>query len=481
MAKVYVFGIGGTGSRVIKSLTLLCAAGIETNGFDIVPIIIDPDEANGDVTRTVELLKNYVNVRERLDFTGDSNKFFKTGIRPVADDFRMPLTDVNDGKFRHYIDYGSLDRKNKALASLLFSEDNLEAEMNVGFKGNPNIGSVVLNQFSRSEYFKQFANSFQNGDRIFIISSIFGGTGAAGFPLIVKNLRELEATFPNRALIKTAPIGAITVLPYFGVTADENSKIDKSTFISKTKAALTYYRRNISGNKSLNALYYIGDDITNDYENKEGSTGQQNDAHFVELAAALSILDFTQISGEHLSNSPDANGRFIAYNPLYKEFGIESDDRRVTFLSLAPDPTQITLKKPLTQYFLFVKYLDEHIRPEGLTKVWARGVFDERFLREPFYSSYLRNVNIHFKEWIAELARNDRSFSPFKPDTGKKNLFHCVRQVNPKAAIFQADNYAFYDAKLNGVRNNDTGKEQKFVSLFYGATEQIVEQKFNFR
>lgn len=479
MAKIYVFGIGGTGSRVIKSLTLLCASGIETNGFDIVPIIIDPDEANGDVTRTVELLKNYGNVRKNLDFTSDSNKFFNTDIRPVVDDFRMPLTGISDNRFKHYIDYANLDRTNKALTSLLFSEDNLEAKMNVGFKGNPNIGSVVLNQFSQSDYFKQFANSFQDGDRIFVISSIFGGTGAAGFPLIVKNLRELAVPFSNWALIKNAPIGAITVLPYFGVTADENSKIDKSTFISKTKAALTYYRKNISGNNSLNVLYYIGDNITKDYENKEGANEQKNDAHFVELAAALSVLDFTQTSIQYLSNGEDANKRVTATNPLYKEFGIKSDDRNITFISLA-HATQNKLKRPLSQYFLFVKYLDEHIRPKGLSKAWANKVFDERFLGEPFYSSYLKNVNIHFKEWIAELARNDRSFSPFNLNTGNNNLFNCVNQVKPRSAILQADNYDYYDGKLNGINNNDPKKEQKFVSLFYGATKQIVKQKFNF-
>jgi hypothetical protein len=481
MAKIYVFGIGGTGSRVIKSLTLLCAAGIEPKGFDIVPIIIDPDEANGDVTRTVELLQKYGKVRGHLDLTSSSNNFFKTGIQPVSDTFRMPLTGISDNRFKHYIDYANLDRTNKALTSLLFSEDNLEANMNVGFKGNPNIGSVVLNQFSESAYFRQFASSFQDGDRIFVISSIFGGTGAAGFPLIVKNLRDLAAPFPNWALIRNAPIGAITVLPYFGVTADENSKIDKSTFISKTKAALTYYRKNISGNKSLNVLYYIGDNIHKDYENKEGSSAQKNDAHFVELAAALGILDFTQISNQYLSNQEDTNKRIVADNPMYKEFGIQSDDRNITFLSLA-NSTQNKLKQSLTQYFLFVKYLDEHLRPGGLTKVWAKNVFDETFLGEPFYGSYLKNVNIHFKEWLAELARNERSFSPFNLDAGKNNLFDCVKQVKQKTAMFQAEkNYDFYDSKLNGISNKETNKEQKFMSFFYSATKQIVEQKFNFK
>ena len=47
MAKLFIFGIGGTGSRVIKSLTMLLSAGLKAeNDFEIVPIIIDPHKDN---------------------------------------------------------------------------------------------------------------------------------------------------------------------------------------------------------------------------------------------------------------------------------------------------------------------------------------------------------------------------------------------------------------------------------------------------
>jgi len=99
--------------------------------------------------------------------------------------------------------------------------------MGIGFVGNPNIGSVVLNQFQDSEEFRDFANNFNEQDRIFIISSIFGGTGAAGFPIILKNIRNA----PNiqnanaRGFLQNAKIGALTVCPYFNIQADEQSPI----------------------------------------------------------------------------------------------------------------------------------------------------------------------------------------------------------------------------------------------------------------
>lgn len=52
---------------------------------------------------------------------------------------------------------------------MLFSEANLESDMEVGFKGNPNIGSVVLNQFTDSQDFIDFADAFKPGDRIFTL------------------------------------------------------------------------------------------------------------------------------------------------------------------------------------------------------------------------------------------------------------------------------------------------------------------------
>ena len=101
--------------------------------------------------------------------------------------------------------------------------------MQVGFKGNPNMGSVVLNQIASSPQFEQLANTFVEGDKIFIISSIFGGTGASGFPLLLNTLRQ-NKNIPNAGVINHAEIGAISVLPYFSLEQDSNSEIDSTTF-----------------------------------------------------------------------------------------------------------------------------------------------------------------------------------------------------------------------------------------------------------
>ena len=431
MSNLFIFGIGGTGSRVIKSLSFLLAAGVKINAKQIIPIIIDPDRANGDMNRTIEILKNYQRIRAKSH--SENPGFFDAKISTlnefVADnekekfkspDFKFELDGVQNEKFSDFIDYNNLDGANKALASLLFSEDNLDSDMEVGFKGNPNIGSVVLNQFKNADVFKHFASNFKENDRIFIISSIFGGTGAAGFPLILKNIRNASENLSNFAFLRKAKIGAITILPYFGVAPDEKSKIDKGTFISKTKAALSYYGRNVSGNKSLNALYYIGDQDTKDYDNREGAGEQRNDAHFVEVAAALSIIDFMNIDDELLECDKDGK----AENPIYKEFGITEDTQDIDFSKLGTLSKERILK-PLTQYKLMYMYLRDRFSETIDKYPWSNNgkiKIDKNFASKPFYNEFLTNFNKAFVDWLAELKRNTVSFAPFKLDASEKNV-----------------------------------------------------------
>ena len=161
MSKIYIFGIGGTGSRVLRALTMFMAAGVKIGTDEIVPIIIDPDASNADLTRTVTLLNNYASIRKSLSFDeSNSNEFFKTAIERIVPNYSLRIKDTEDKSFKQFISYGSMSKSNQALAKMLFSEKNLEASMDVGFKGNPNIGSVVLNQIVDTDDFKSFANSF---------------------------------------------------------------------------------------------------------------------------------------------------------------------------------------------------------------------------------------------------------------------------------------------------------------------------------
>lgn len=466
MSKLYLFAIGGTGARVLKSLTMLLASGVACSSEKVVPIIIDPDDTAADVVRTIDLLRKYMEIRQwGVAENSTENSFFKTEIVQTVNNFRLPLADTQDVAFKEFIKLNEMDDNNRALINMLFSQSNLEAGMQVGFKGNPNMGSVVLNQFAESQAILDFANDFQQGDKIFIISSIFGGTGASGFPLLLKTLLT-DNDLPNSRLIRDAQIGAISVLPYFSVKNNAKSKIDATTFISKTKSALTYYERNISANNVIDTLYFIGDGERPLYENFEGGTLQKNRAHFVELVSAMAILDFA---------TTPPNGNITQH----KEFGLEQDNREVVFEDFGVN-SQRLLQAPMTQFYLFSQYVKEVCKKEYRHQPWAIGSkMKVDFFYSPFLSA-LETFQQHYITWLSELSTNQRRFSPFVMND-KVPLFDRVSKKAPRKLRTLSKNYALFDNFLNKIKLDKTNSQaQQFTTLFYKATKNLVENKYNF-
>lgn len=464
MSKLYIFGIGGTGSRVLRSFTMLLASGVKFDADEIVPIIIDPDNANADLTRTVSLLNNYQALRNHLTFDpSNTNQFFRHDILKKVNNFTLLISDTDDKKFKQFINIQGMDRASQAMTKMLFSDRNLESSMEVGFKGNPNIGSVVLNQIVCSKDFEAFANSFSEGDKIFIISSIFGGTGASGFPLLLKTLRTGNS-FPNYNLINQAEIGAITILPYFKLKRNEKSEIDSSTFISKAKSALAYYENNISKNGTIDQLYYLADDASNAYENNEGGTAQQNDAHLIEFLAATAIVDFV--------NNPNLTG--VTQN---KEFGLEDTDN-VSFSSFY-DAEKRLLFQPLTQFILMSNALTDQFGYFSSSGFDANNKYFKDFYTTSFMSQ-LKDFCSRYKEWLREMKGNTRSLDLFNLDCGSKP-FNVVTGVTPARVFSTKSDYSLVADRLNSCAGKcqSKSKEDKFLEMFYLGTERLVKEKFN--
>lgn len=492
MAKLYVFGIGGTGARVIKSLILLLASGVKlANQIDtLVPITIDPDSSNGDQTRTSELLENYSIINKQID---TNEGFFSTPIKNLVDlsndavgniqnSFKMLDTGATqNGRFSEFLGYSSMPQASRSLIDLLFSEENLKADMTVGFKGNPNIGSVVLNKFKESPEYSVFLNSFTSQDSIFIISSIFGGTGAAGFPLLLRNLRQIDANFPNSELVANSKIGAISVLPYFKVQDPSDGKkktIDSSSFMGKSKAALDFYNQSIFENNQLNSFYSIGEESSNFYEHNDGEASQKNNAHFIELASAIAIIDFSNALPQMTTQNSTAN------KTHFKEFGIEDlDTRSFNFKGLGRI-TRNTIVKQLSQFILMTKLNEFVIEKEfNLTSPWYDKM-GESYKNNGFHTLTLHKIEEQFKEWIIEMSDNDISFSPFNIKVNYDKLLMIIDGYNgiSRKILSNKESSKELEEELNKITKSlkiANNKEKFFIEAFNKATEVIVEKILN--
>lgn len=480
MSKLYIFAIGGSGSRVLRSLCMLLASGV-TVGDDVVPMIIDPDASNGDLERTSTLLRLYESIHNQLHpYSNSKSKFFHNDISSLNKDgnYLLPLNGTAGINFDKYLDLGTMSMENQAFTKMLFSNENLASLMDVGFKGNPNIGSVVLNQFAHSNVFINFEQNFVAGDKVFIISSIFGGTGASGFPLLLKKLR----TSSNTAL-KQAPIGAVSLLPYFNLKVNnlkdnKKSAIQSDSFITKTKAALHYYERNVTGNATINDMYYLGDSFTGySYDNIDGGDDQKNDAHLVELLAALSIINF-------------APGPF-AYPIVTKfhEYGLLSTtNNSVTFSDFGQQTLNI-IQRPLVMMALLNSYLNNRDIDHRLSQKWSKerkGILGKEFFKSKFFIDY-NSFKKNFEEWLTELARNQIHFDPFNSDTDLvkadgltkvKGITPIYPGINP----FKKKGYDLIDLELGERINSiqsDASAQDTFMELIYTVLSDICNKNLN--
>lgn len=442
---------------------MLLASGVKVGVDEIVPIIIDPDTSNADLTRTVSLLNKYSAIRSQLKFSPENeSRFFRTEIKQILPNFTLLINDTDSKSFQQFIDYASMSKANQALTKMLFSDKNLQSSMEVGFKGNPNIGSVVLNQIVHSNDFETFANDFSEGDRIFIISSIFGGTGASGFPLLLKTLRK-GSNFPNHDIINHATIGALTVLPYFKLKRDDESEIDSSTFISKTKSALAYYENNISKNGSIEALYYLADDVAKTYDNHEGGSAQQNDAHLIEFLGATAIVDFT-------------NNTYMATANM--ELGIKDGTDTVSFNSFN-NKMRSMLYNPMVQFTMMANALTHKVNTYTSDSFNAnKGNFED--LYSSLFFNDLTDFFRKYHEWLKEMQENKRALYLFNLSCGDKP-FELVEGAEPKRILSRYSDYDLVTDRLNSAikKCKSNGKENKFLEMFYLGTQKLIKEKLS--
>jgi len=439
MPKCYVFAIGGTGSRVLEHFVYQAAAGCgynELNKWEIVPVIIDLDEQNGNLDETNKLLESYDKLHNAISKNVSAkpeNTFFRYKISKLsqASGFKMKLSTTGKNTLSDIIDYTKLATNDQAttkkFVDLLYSKKDLEMPLNVGFKGHPNIGTIVFGLLPRQATvqgagndFASFLSGITTQDRIFIVSSIFGGTGASGFPWLLRTLRHpSNITAERSTILKQVKIGVLSVMPYFQLKANDNSEINSNGFITKTKAALKYYSSNMD--TDLDAIYYLADDIGSSasYPNCEGGKDQHNPPHATEYFGSLAIFDFLGKDDAALS-SPQKHYKYGVDKP-------HKDKPELFFSSL--DTQSQKIAAPLTLLYLAsimdLKVYPRISAPGALLKIniiekRGGGIFGRGTIIEDYYGSELyrtlKSFLVKFWDYLVKMdpdQPNSATFTPF--------------------------------------------------------------------
>jgi hypothetical protein len=336
MPKDYIIAVGGTGARCLESVVYMAAAGLFTKPLHV--LMIDPDQTNGNSVRTKKVLPLYHaiygceqprNVQQRTLLSRGKQlsepAMFRAAINldTHAPGNQYPFFWIdpnrNDREFKEAIDYNSLSRDFQNFIGLFYDDEDLEMNLGKGYRGRPNIGAVTLTADLKRTIKKRGNGLFELFDsiradiksdtaRVFVLGSVFGGTGAAGIPTVPELLR---GEFEEGGKISKLRLGCAMMTPYFTfevatVPSKEGPAPDSDIHQVATQAALLHYSNVPPGYQHA---YVIGAPELLDSRagHQAGGEEQENDSHYAEIVAALAARDF------FLMQDVDVNDRQLHY------------------------------------------------------------------------------------------------------------------------------------------------------------------------
>ncbi len=521
MPKNYLIGIGGTGARVIESFIYLCAAGYGPD-HEVTIFFIDPDKANGNLERTTAVLDNYIKCGSNYSSVGSGNPLFKTKIsRPV--DCIWNIFDQADMSLSKYISYQTLKTRNRDFAdliSLLYSgghavsddehKGELGTKLNEGFRGHPSIGAVVMTDAQEQQeqdpwktLFSDIANATGENDiRVFLVGSIFGGTGAAGVPTIGSRrlIKYSEQAKLSNGRSKVF-MGGSLVLPYFmfdmtGSNRETGLFVTPADFAVATKAALHYYsEKALGGDLGFDQVYFIGDASRQSVGSfSAGTATQKNSPHFIEMATSLAVKDFFQ-----QSLSAESTGKYFIASRHSGPFTWEAFPMARETDPNAASPHQ-SLKAHMLRMTILAYSVCTYLKSQLSSSTrdsWYKTFFDERHRGEPrIYNLHEQSNKLKvesytgflngFLKWICAVCAdmqsvklldstkllNGEEWYPAAPTS--QNIAHLL----PDKPV-QGDFNKFI-SQLNNMSKTDAPSTtidaaERLLVLFHNATNQFVK------
>ena len=334
--KLFVIAIGGTGMRCLESFTHLCAIGMFDNQ-EIEILTLDTDATNGNKARVEGLIENYNRIKtygtteNDKGGTPNSNTFFSAKLNLHKYWTNYSGEKRNNFKALSQIDQGTVNvqETNKLLADLFLDTDTVqEFDLSHGYRAQTHLGSMLMyhgivesarncaqGKADKPELdLEKFCNKLveaKTSARVFILGSIFGGTGASSIPVIPKALKkfaEVRSNNHSTINIENVKFGANLLTEYFTFKKPDNTEkkdkknsiiADSSFFPLNSQAALQFYQADPTVKKCYKTLYHIGWPLISKRADDEaagktitGGEAQKNGCHVTELLSACAAYDF---------------------------------------------------------------------------------------------------------------------------------------------------------------------------------------------
>lgn len=322
----FIIAAGGTGAMCARAFIYMAAAGCANNDDRYHILLMDKDRDSDAVTACEDLLTNYNVMRMQMGLKPGTVTF------PEIKVHKWNFTDeiVDEYVTRTGYAAGTLDSLtlkkllnpagNAQMAQILstmYTQEELNIDLAKGFYGHPNIGAPVFSYVQdrflatsvtksdgtvqNNTFMTDLINELTAGKAyVYLMGSLFGGTGATVIPNVVLALRTLHDSAGNPVGETNLVLGGTVVMPYFKLPicpADSTEKLASvapadSKFAGQTRDALSYYHESGLLNNMMNLLL-LGTtnlDVTSELYARGGVQNQH--FHIVNLLAASAANRF---------------------------------------------------------------------------------------------------------------------------------------------------------------------------------------------
>lgn len=311
-----IIGVGGTGAKVVEAVQHLAMMGLGPNTLSVG--FVDQDESNGNLTRARTVFDAYRKARaswrdgssHRID-NGKECPLLKTSLSPLGGEAGLWIPDAQPNSTLARV-FGPMN-EDQFLFDALFdpSEDPDFAEQHLdlsqGYRGRPHIGAaaMTLRAEARNRFWDAITEAIgsagqQGTVRILIAGSVFGGTGAAGFPTIARLVRN---RLKDAGIERNVEIGGVLMLPYFRfpdpAEGQDQNVARANEQQAQARGALLHYDHmlgdggNEAGEHIFDQLTLVGWSPPFDIKVHSKGTGtQRNPALLPELFAACAAMHF---------------------------------------------------------------------------------------------------------------------------------------------------------------------------------------------
>src|SRR5574344_2388490 len=358
MAKQYfVMGIGGTGMRCIESMIHLCAMGM-FDDTEIHLLALDTDKNNGNFSLLKEVKDAYLNSKnlDKANRTPLTDTFFSTDIKY----YEFSPNYETKSTFIDVFNYGNTKYncpEEADLADLVLTDNVENFNLRHGYRAQTHLGSMMMYHSiieaaqSRAgsdlkNFIQELIKATTSGTpKVFILGSVFGGTGASSIPIIPQAISKASEIINNGAanVLRGAYFASTLLTAYFSFKAPSANELKTQKVIAtsdkfalNSQVAMMFYDDDTTVKNTYQRFYMMGTDgqswdpmvrekdkIT---QTITGGGNQKNDSHYIELLAACAALDFYHVDIDHLKTSKANHSTDYVYRSIESNGKLEFQD-----------------------------------------------------------------------------------------------------------------------------------------------------------